>query len=628
MMLPDSDDMHWQDDWPVFGVEGNASELLGNLLSLIDTLVKWQSYLSESHATSEWMSAIPELIDDMYAPDLDAGVQLQRVRDAVMRWQEQLSDADYSADLSPQVVRSWFNENLAQQGGWQRFLAGPVNFCTLMPMRSIPFKAVCLLGMNDQDYPRPVTPVGFDLMVTGKARRGDRSRREDDRYLVLEALCSAQHYFYISYRGRDARENHELQPSVLINELLDYVGDAYCLEGDEKYPAKQSRENLRQWLIEELPLQPFNRRTFSKEKNGMPQEAGTGIVSFHKLWSSVTNAEFSDSTIFPFYESPLALPEEFSLNHVLWSDVKDALLKPADFFLRRRLRLSPELYFKDSNNEETFAPNNLENAILRTQWVEDQITSSAQTTHGFTAREQALGHLPVNGLGILQSESFSRELDELVERLQGLCAQPLNNTEKDDTSLTITRDVILNSGEVVHCQVSGELTQCYQRQLVHWRAGELRGQHLLDAWLDLVLVAAAQPERIASAIVIGRDKTKGRLQEFEFNAPSQSEALAYIDHCIQYYRDAWQAPQPVMPGLMWALSQAADDKKEKLILAAAENEFSEFNRTAMQLCRPELAQQLLSTDVADGDANAYDHWLEQYQWLWALPQACLVGGDE
>jgi exodeoxyribonuclease V gamma subunit len=234
----------------------------------------------------------------------------------------------------------------------------------------------------------------------------------------------------------------------------------------------------------------------------------------------------------------------------------------------------------------------------------------------------------VNGLGILQSESFSRELDELVERLQGLCAQPLNNTEKDDTSLTITRDVILNSGEVVHCQVSGELTQSYQRQLVHWRAGELRGQHLLDAWLDLVLVAAAQPERIGSAIVIGRDKTKGRLQEFEFNAPSQIEALAYIDHCIQYYRDAWQAPQPVMPGLMWALSQAADDKKEKLILAAVENEFSEFNRTAMQLCRPELAQQLLSTDVADGDANAYDHWLEQYQWLWALPQACLVGDDE
>jgi exodeoxyribonuclease V gamma subunit len=212
--------------------------------------------------------------------------------------------------------------------------------------------------------------------------------------------------------------------------------------------------------------------------------------------------------------------------------------------------------------------------------------------------------------------------------LQGLCTQPINNTDPEDTSLTLTREIILTTGESVHCQISGELTQCFHRQLVHWRAGEVRGQHLLSAWLDLVLVAAAQPERIASAIVVGRDKTKGRLQEFEFTAPSQNEALAYIDQCIQYYRDAWQVPQPVMPGLMWALSQAAEEKIEPLIYAAADNEFSEFNRTAMQLCRPELAQQLLNSNEGTDHSSAYEHWLEEYQWLWALPQACLVGDDE
>ena len=60
--------------------------------------------------------------------------------------------------------------------------------------------------------------------------------------------------FYISYRGRDARKP-QLQPSVLVSELLDYIGDAYCLEGDEKLPARESRERLRNWLTEELPLQ-------------------------------------------------------------------------------------------------------------------------------------------------------------------------------------------------------------------------------------------------------------------------------------------------------------------------------------------------------------------------------------
>ena len=77
-----------------------------------------------------------------------------------------------------------------------------------MPMRSIPFHIVCLLGMNDGVYPRTVAPEGFDLM-NGRARPGDRSRRDDDRYLFLEALLSAQQKLYISYVGRSIQDNTE-----------------------------------------------------------------------------------------------------------------------------------------------------------------------------------------------------------------------------------------------------------------------------------------------------------------------------------------------------------------------------------------------------------------------------------
>ncbi|MCV4932385.1 exodeoxyribonuclease V subunit gamma, partial [Escherichia coli] len=88
------------------------------------------------------------------------------------------------------LLRDELAQRLDQQRISQRFLAGPVNICTLMPMRSIPFKVVCLLGMNDGVYPRTLPPLGFDLM-SQKPQRGDRSRRDDDRYLFLEALMSA-----------------------------------------------------------------------------------------------------------------------------------------------------------------------------------------------------------------------------------------------------------------------------------------------------------------------------------------------------------------------------------------------------------------------------------------------------
>jgi hypothetical protein len=88
-----------------------------------------------------------------------------------------------------------------------------------MPMRSIPFKQVCLLGMNDGVYPRTLAPMGFDLMAVA-GRRGDRSRRDDDRYLFLEALLSAQQGLYISYQGFSAQDNSDKVPSVLLAELI------------------------------------------------------------------------------------------------------------------------------------------------------------------------------------------------------------------------------------------------------------------------------------------------------------------------------------------------------------------------------------------------------------------------
>jgi exodeoxyribonuclease V gamma subunit len=88
------------------------------------------------------------------------------------------------------VGEHWLAQ-LDDSGLSQRFFAGAVTFATLMPMRAIPFRHVCLLGLNDGDYPRTRVPMDFDLMGRDY-RPGDRSRREDDRYLFLEALLSAR----------------------------------------------------------------------------------------------------------------------------------------------------------------------------------------------------------------------------------------------------------------------------------------------------------------------------------------------------------------------------------------------------------------------------------------------------
>ena len=57
----------------------------------------------------------------------------------------------------------------------------------------------------------------------GHSGPGDRSRRDDDRQLMLEALLSARRVLYVSWAGRSVRDNSEQPPSVLVSQLRDYL---------------------------------------------------------------------------------------------------------------------------------------------------------------------------------------------------------------------------------------------------------------------------------------------------------------------------------------------------------------------------------------------------------------------
>ena len=103
------------------------------------------------HAPAEWLPLCRELIDSFFSGDADSAALLL----VETQWQEIIEQGMQAAYQQPIPVTLLRDERarLDQQRISQRS-AGPINFCTLMPMRSIPFKVVCLLGMNDGVYPR------------------------------------------------------------------------------------------------------------------------------------------------------------------------------------------------------------------------------------------------------------------------------------------------------------------------------------------------------------------------------------------------------------------------------------------------------------------------------------------
>ena len=261
-----------------------------------------------------------------------------------------------------------------------------------------------------------------------------------------------------------------------------------------------------------------------------------------------------------------------------------------------------------SRNEEIFQPDALENSQLKQRWMQDQLANVSAEIPDFTYREQALGSLPVNALGDIYVSRVEQELAPLLADVKRFISG-----DADSGALTLVvsdpQATDVNNSTV---EISGEYAQCWNHQLVYWRAGDLRGEHLLNLWLDFVFAIAAQPGLVDMAVIVGGKK---KSEEIIFNAPSQEEAIHYVQQCLMHYFSSWTSPQTALPGVQWALLRADEAKRMDTLKKQAESEFSEFNRTAMQRCHPDLAATLL--------AGGLDDWLESHRWIWALPEQYL-----
>ena len=206
---------------PYPAVSGLESQHLGSLAALVQSLRHYAELLAHSYPLDYWLTLLPSLLADFFIASDDSERQtLEKLQQALLQWQDTagLAELGDAALIPVTVVREVWLTALDQTHLQQRFLSGRVNFCTLMPMRAIPFRRICLLGLNDGEYPRSQPVPGFDLLaLPGLYRQGDRSRRQDDQYLFLEAVLSARELLYISWIGHSIRDNSELPPSVLVS---------------------------------------------------------------------------------------------------------------------------------------------------------------------------------------------------------------------------------------------------------------------------------------------------------------------------------------------------------------------------------------------------------------------------
>ena len=557
----DSSQGEWQSVLPYDESSGLIAELVGNLASLLMQLNLWRRKLVQERPLAEWLPLCRELLNDFFLPDGDTEAALALIE---QQWQAVIGEgaqAQYEHSVPLSLLRDELAQRLDQQRISQRFLAGPINICTLMPMRSIPFKVVCLLGMNDGVYPRTLAPLGFDLM-SQKPQRGDRSRRDDDRYLFLEALMSAEQTLYISYIGRSIQDNSERYPSVLVQELADYIGQSHCLAGDEALDCDASERRVKTHITHLHTRMPFDAANFRDDE----------YQSYAREWLAAASQQGEAHSDFI---QPLPAP---AIETLPFEQLLRFWQHPVRAFFQQRLRVNFRSEESDIPDDEPFTLEGLSRYQLNQQLLNTLIEQQDAST--MYRRFRAAGELPFGAFGELAWETQRQEMQNLAERVIA-SRQPGQSMEID-----------LQCNGV---NITGWLQQVQSDGLLRWRPSLLSVAQGMQLWLEHLVYCASGGTGESRLLV----RKEG---EWRFPPLAQEQAKAYLDQLVEGYLQGMSRPLLLLPESGGAWLKVCYDAEKDVMLTDEETQ---------QKARSKFLQVYEGNMVVSGEGT--DVW---YQRLW------------
>jgi len=446
---------------PYDEMEGDGPLILGKFADFIERVADVTTQIARPRTLAEWRDLLRSLLAGFVAVDDDSAHELAAVTGVVEQIAELQDAAGFTEKVDLGVINSWLTARLAQEEKGFGFMTGGVTFCAMLPMRSIPFRVVALIGMNDGAFPRQSRPPGFDL-IARYPRRGDRSLRDEDRYLFLEALLSARDCFYLSYTGQSIKDNSEIPPSVLVSEFLDAVDRGFTPgEG-------QSMEGR---LLTRHRLQAFSRDYFD-DRSPLFSYSAENCAALLQMRDNPWQPR-------EFIATPIPAPPGE------WKDVPLAKLlrffdNPCRFLLENRLGIRLEEAQAPLEEREPFSLDGLEAYGLKQELLE--ISLAGGDAGNLFAIARCRGILPPSLHGEKLFAAAVGEVVDFAETVQGQVA---------GQSRLLPLDFEIKQGEY---RLTGRLDRIWAERMVRYRCTKMKAKDRIRTWLEHLVLNAAWQE--------------------------------------------------------------------------------------------------------------------------------------
>ena len=547
-----NDTRTWEGIMPYGELEGENTLRFSKLFQVVDGLRTFEQLSRMNKTLSDWKKFLDSLTSFFFPQNNETLLDRQRIIQAVDDLDIVYGNLAPNSSVTLRVIR-YHLSNVVESGATQgQFLSQGVTFCGLRPMRSVNARVICMIGMNDGAFPRQSQSLSFDL--SGNRQPGDRSAREDDRYLFLESLWCARDHLYLSYVGQSIRRKEKIPPSVVVNELLDAL-DKVCDFGNSEKVKLFARDAL----VEHQSLHPFGPENFTGKKN---------IRSFSSEQCLAARALMTpQKRVQPFVSSPVSkLPE--LINEVSIRDFVRFFESPAKYFLVNRLGIS--LWQEDAppSEHEPMSLDNLQKYGIKRSLLSTRLNEGQDIN--LYALEKAKGSLPPGSLGKVWFNDTAQEVDQFMgkwgDALRGTYDRPLHF------------EAIFSGTRLV-----GEIDSILDGCQVLYRCGVTRPKDRLTTWIRHLIACTHESGPFRSQF-FGMDKSN-KFLSFRPVEPSIAEQI--LSDLMEIFQAGTTRPIPFFPASSYAYHKermkSADPKDEQshasaLALARKEWESTDQSR--------------------------------------------------
>jgi exodeoxyribonuclease V gamma subunit len=490
--------------FPLDILEGKEGQGVIRFCHFVEVLMQVVEEQKHERTITAWVNYIEDVLHDMvYEPEEDTDEDYNTLMQQLSNYN--LLNEYMNDTVGFDVFGKSFLDTLTGNTRSGLFVNGGITFCSLIPMRSIPFKVVALMGLNYDKFPRREHTSGFNLMEKDR-QRGDRNVKENDKHLFLETILSAREYLYISFVGQSSKDNTAIPPSALVDELMDYIESGM---GDA--------EGLRQQLITLHPLQGFSVKYRTKDSH-FYNYLNTTVKKARR----VTNEN--------------KVIEPFGFEEIQLDDMTRFFRNPIRTYYNKVLGI----FYHDASvllrDKEMFSLNSLQQWSMKSRLLpldEGEIKE-------LKTKLVKTGKLPLKNMADVSLNIVT----ELIDPVRDLYEQTTGKAEEQIIPVELTID---------KSEIKGVLRSVFNDKLVAISWSKDESKYLIEAYIHYLAGIAAGALKGLSFISASK-----REEVYEATTITKKDAIARLTRIVQIYKAGLEEIAPFFPDLEVLPEKVAD----------------------------------------------------------------------